>query len=611
MFPTLYNQNGMRPTVQTRFGGLNHNLSAGDGEIFWMENLSGREYPLLTPRERRGLVNTLTSPGGIGALDYPWWADGTGFYYNGVLKGAVTAGQKQFAFMGGRVLIFPDKKYYDVTAGEFGSMEEHWSGTLTFKNGTYAGVTANANTLYASSAAWAFRVGDAVTISGCTVHPENNKTAIVREVEGDELRFYENAFTLDTNWFFRVEDALPTGTYNFAPGTTVYQFTLSTAMSAGDTLSWDGSTLTAVIGGTSSTLSVMTGMSGTELDFYEVPVAYTETGTISVSRTVPSLEYVCVNENRLWGCKGDAIYASALGDPFNFNVFDGLSTDSWQSETEGAGDFTACVSYMGYPIFFKEDMLYKVYGDKPSNFQWTPSSRLGVKSGCSRSLAAAGEVLFYLSRVGICAYTGGVPTVISDPLGVNTRWKNATAGSDGVRYYVSMSDGTAYSLFVFDPRYQLWHREDATHAVGFAFWDGGLYMLSSDGKLWRIDGTKGTKEGKVSWTAESADFTRFYETTDTNSQNKKGLLRLQLRCELAAGSSITASVMFDTDGTWREIGTVSGAEVKKSYILPLILRRCDHFRLKLTGVGESVIYSLTEDKYSGSSLQGGSVSLPV
>ena len=93
MLPTLPFTDGMRPTVQTRFGGLNHNLSAGDGEIYWMDNLSGREFPLLTPRERRGLIKTLTSPGGIGALDYPWWTDGTGFYYNGVQKGTVTSGQ--------------------------------------------------------------------------------------------------------------------------------------------------------------------------------------------------------------------------------------------------------------------------------------------------------------------------------------------------------------------------------------------------------------------------------------------------------------------------------------------------------------------------------------
>lgn len=612
MLPQLSDRSGMRPTVQTRFGGLNHNLSAGDGEIYWMQNLSGNEFPLLTPRKRRGLMRTLTSPGGIGALDKPWWVDGTSFYYNGTSKGTVTAGQKQFATMGGKVFIFPDKKYYDINGNTFGSMEETWSGSLSFRNGTYAGVSAQANTLYASNAGWKFHAGDAVTISGCTDHPENNKTAIIREVSGNYLRFYENTFRLDTVWEYSPPGGvMAQGMYHFSIGTASKEFVIYTATYNVAALVWDGTSLVIrIAGGGAEYPQVSDGQDGTLLTFHDVSANYTESSTVTITRTMPDLDFVCVNENRLWGCKGDTIFASALGNPFNFNVFDGLSSDSWQSDTEGAGDFTACVSYGGYPIFFKEEAVYKVYGDKPSNFQWTPSSRLGVKSGCSRSLAVAGEVLYYLSRVGVCAYTGGIPAVISDALGVNARWQDAAAGSDGVRYYVSMSDGTAYSLFVYDPRNLLWHREDAAHAVGFAFWEGGLYMLCSDGKMWRNDGTKGTKESAVSWQAEFADFTRFYETTDTASQNKKGLLRLQLRCELAAGSSITAYVMFDSDGQWREIGTVTGAEVKKSYILPMVLRRCDHFRLKLTGVGESVIYSLTEDKYSGSNLQGGNVTLP-
>ena len=315
------------------------------------------------------------------------------------------------------------------------------------------------------------------------------------------------------------------------------------------------------------------------------------------------LDYLCVNENRLWGCRGDTIYASKLGDPFNFQVFEGLATDSWQSETLDAGEFTGCVSYLGYPIFFKEEAVYKVYGDKPANYQWTPSARLGVRAGCHRSLAIAGETLYYLSRVGVCAYTGGIPALISDALGANVRWQDAAAGSDGVRYYVSMSDGEAWSLFVYDTRYRTWHREDDAHALGFAFWDGALGMLCADGCLWRLDGSRGTREGEVSWEAEFADFDRFFETSDSYSQNKKGLLRLQLRCALSPGSSLEALVMYDSDGLWHSLGTLEGAAAKKSDNLPMILRRCDHFRLKLRGVGNAVIYSLTEVRYSGSNLQ--------
>ena len=600
--PEMTSRSIMHPAVQTSFGGLDHNLRARDGAIWWMENLSGREFPLLTPRCGRGLLAALQSPGGIGAGDAAWWADGTGFYYAGVRKGTVAAGEKAFAAMGRYVLIFPDKKYYDTAADEFGSMEESWQGGATFCGGTYAGTPARANTIRVSGAAWAFRPGDALTLSGCVRHPENNKTLILRETEGDELRFDENALTLDRRWAFRPEAATEAGTYHFKPEDTALQFELGSALAAGDSLLWDGTALTASIGGVSSTLVVETGGGGTELLFAAEPADCEETA-VTIARLVPDLDFLCVNENRLWGCKGDTIYASKLGDPFNFHVFEGLASDSWQSGTLDAGAFTGCVSYLGYPIFFKEEAVYKVYGDKPSNYQWTPSARLGVKAGCHKSLAMAGETLFYLSRAGICAYNGGIPALVSEALGANIQWQDAAAGSDGVRYYVSMSDGEAWSLFVYDTRYRVWHREDASHALGFAFWDGGLSMLCADGRLWRLDGSRGTAEGPVNWEAEFADFTRSYEETDGLSQNKKGLLRLRLRCTLPAGSSLEALVMYDSDGIWHSAGTLEGAAAKGSRGLPLILRRCDHFRLKLRGVGGAVIYSLSELRYPGSELQ--------
>lgn len=611
--PQMNDRSIMRPTVRTRFGGLNNNLSAQDGEIVWMENMSSREYPLLRPRQPRGLVQTLGSPNAIGAQDEPFWVDGSGFYYDGVYRGAVDSQtDKQFAVMGSMVLIFPDKKYYDFKSGTFGSLavEAGYTG-IAFKNGTYTGIPADANTIYKSGAAWSFSAGDALTISGCVTHPENNKTAIVREVDGDYLRFYENTFVLDSTIRYTVSyEGLPEGTYHFEEGG---QFALDVDLLEGDTLTWNGTSIDAVIGGISSTIPVTEGDEGDLLVFSDIPTDYTESGMVTLAREVPDLNFVCVNENRLWGCRGDTIYASALGDPFNFNVFDGLSTDSWTSDTTDKGDFTACVSFGGYPIFFKEESIVKVQGDKPSNFMWTAASRFGVKAGCDRSLAVAGETLFYLSRAGICAYQGGMPKVISDPLGASMKWYDAVAGSDGLRYYVSMWDENGEChLFVFDSRYGVWHREDSSNAVGFAFWDEGLYMLLSTGELYRMDGAEGSPEGDVEWQVKFADSYRFYETTDSGSQAKKGPLRILIRAELSRYATIDVNVKYDGGTTHREATLEGGSsEKKKSYIVPLVLRRCDHYRLSLDGYGDAVVYSISEERYNGSPFQGSSnISLP-
>lgn len=615
--PYMSDKSIMRPTVRTQFGGLNNNLSARDGEIVWMENMSSREFPLLTPRNQRAWVQSISKPYGIGARDHLYWVSDTSFYYDGVLKGTVAASPKQFAAMGNMICIFPDKKYYDIDSGTFGNLAAGVSGQtgVQFQNGTYAGVPAEANTIYKAGASWGFSAGDAIAISGCTTHPENNKTAIVREVEGDYLRFYEGTFTLDSTIRYTAgEEGLPAGTYHFEEGG---QFTLSSDLSEGDTLTWTGTSITAVIGGVTSTIAVTTGTGGELLVFSDIPTNYTEAGTLSLGREVPDLDFVCVNENRLWGCKGDTIYASALGDPFNFNVFDGLSSDSWTSAVPDEGDFTACVSYGGYPIFFKEDSICKVQGDKPSNFQWTLSSRFGVKEGSSWSLAVAGETLFYLSRAGICSYNGGAPRVISEPLGANTRWAAAYGGSDGIRYYVSLWDydeSDVSGLYVFDTRYGVWHREDYSYAM-FAFCYESLYMLTNTGDLYRLDGDTnyGGSEGNFEWQVKFADSDNFYETTDTTSQNKKGgPLRILIRATLPQNSTIEVKIKYD-DGTTHTVGTLEGSSSakKKTYILPLILRRCDHYRLSMDGYGDAVIYSIAVERYSGSQFQGSSsVSLP-
>ena len=608
MLPQMSDRSMMRPVVRTGFGGLNNNLSAQDGEIVWMENMSSREYPLLTPRPQRGAVQEFEEPYSIGAQDVPFWVDGDGFYYDGVRKGTVSRGAKQFAVIGSLVIIMPDKKYYDFRADVFGDLaiEQSFSG-VSFINGTYKGVPAVANTIYKAGAAWTFAAGDAVPITGCATHPENDKVVVVQDVEGDYLYFEERVFTLDSTIRYTApQEGLEAGTYHFDVGQDApdwRQFTPSSDLSEGDTLTWNGTSLDAVIGGVSSTIPVTEGEEGRLVVFADIPTDYTEPGEITLARKVPDLDYICVNENRLWGCKGDTIYASAQGNPFNFDVNEGLSTDSWQSDTTDAGDFTACVSYQGYPIFFKEDSIFKVQGDSARNFAWTRTDRLGVKAGCAGSLAVAGEALFYCSRVGICVYQGGMPRVISDPLGANTRWSYAVGGSDGIRYYVSMEDEEEIChLFAYDTRYGTWHREDSTEVLGFAFWDGGLYMMDS-GHLWRMDGTEGEPEGTLNWQVKFADSVRAYETTDTGSQNKKGPLRILIRATLGESSTITVKIKYD-DGSTRTVGTLEGSDGKKrSYILPLILRRCDHYRLSLDGVGDAVVYSLTAEQYSGSQFQ--------
>ena len=530
--PSIVYQDGIRKGTQVKFGGLNHNLGAGDGELWDMRNMTSDYYPLLASRGKRRLFRTLTKGNGLFSWDALAWADGTKFFYGGIERGSVEDSEKTFCALGAYLIILPDKKYYNTLTGEFGSLESEWAGTsLTFTNGKLFEEEAKANTIQCAGVDWSayFKAGDAVTISGCTKHTENNKTPVIREIDGDKMYFYEYAFTLDG-------------------------------------------------------------------DKGETP--YTESGNMTVRRTVPMLRYICENENRLWGCDDTTIYASKLGDPFNWNVYEGLDTDSYAVDTGSAGKFTGCVSFLGYPIFFKEDHIYKVYGSLPSNFEIMGSATLGVADGSGRSLAIAGETLFYLSRAGIMVYSGGIPQPIGSAFGMD-RFKNAVGGSDGLKYYVSMTGPDGELLYVYDTQKGLWHTEDATKARYFARFGGNLFLLNDQGEVWIAgnvqNAPESTEEETVAWSAEFGDFTE-------NDPNKKGVSKLQLRMELEEGAEVQVYLKFD-GGEWLKVDEKLCEAKKRSYYLPIVPRRGDHYRLKLEGKGAFRLYSLTREYYSGSELK--------
>lgn len=337
---------------------------------------------------------------------------------------------------------------------------------------------------------------------------------------------------------------------------------------------------------------------GKTLRFYEFTFtvtgdSITETGTVTLARKVPDMDFVCANENRLWGCKDDTIYASKLGDPFNWYVFDGISTDAWSVNTGTAGKFTGCVSYLGYPVFFKENGIFKVYGAKPANYQVMASATLGVDAGSERSLAVAGETLYYLSRAGIVAYTGGVPTVVSAPLGHGVM-RNAVAGSDGRKYYVSIETENGTRLFVLDTKAGAWHAEDDLAIVGTAY-KGGLYALSADGRLQIIAAPQeipanSAAETEIESMLEFGDF-------DFDNFASKYPVRLRLRLSTENNAEVTVYISYD-GGEWETVKTVRGAG-KRSVYLPVPIRRCDHFRLKLSAVGEWRLHAIAWELHSG------------
>lgn len=644
-----------RREVRTEWGGINLNENAGDGELIEAMNMSSREFPLLanarfTKTQGTDYYLAVYPYGGQLGYEYRiadaiWLHDPTPGRED-LLLGTIpgTNVTKQFAILGDRMCLFSepllnggqDKQVYYFKYGATEPMESVYTLEMQAEDeaiamdGTYDGVPAAGNTIYLPGADWInrFSVGDAVTISGFW-DQHNNKTAVIREIDEDYLRFDENTF----------EPEVLRGLYRITVGNIAVNQKLYFEIED-VAYQWENNSGADIPMGSWLEVSYAAGL-GYIVDYRDAGVAFTATATqnptgyrqvyshvtFSVGRLVPDLDYVCVNENRVWGCKGDTIYCSKLGDPLNWNVYQDLSTDSWSVETGTPGDFTGCASFQGYPTFFKENCVFKVLGDTPQNFTLRKVNIMGVKDGAYKTVVEIRGRLYYLSHAGVMEWNGGdYPSIISGVLGIEpgavSEYGSLGAGTDSLRYYIELMPEVyqrqvdafipQMGVYVYDTRYGTWHflsdegggyRTVMFAGDGVYNWMIKDYALSPGGNvplptIYALHDFNPSKDTTTDWAVTFADSTRAYKTALAGSESKKAVLRLLIRCRLAG--SMKVWIAYD-GGDFEQAGEFGGEDgmAKNSRVVPLILRRCDFWQLRLTGVGDAVIYSIAVERYGG------------
>lgn len=547
------------------FRGLNLNLFVGEDEFAHMENLCATNYPVMTPRAKRATVNTIASAQGLYARGKLCWCADKKFFYDGVQKAAgLAAGEKIMVGMGAYVIIFPDGIRYNTLTGVADSLAASWA--------------------QATSA----------TISLCRLdgQPYNDVTASESAPENPE----NGDYWLDTSGDVHVLKIYSAGTWQSIPTTyaKVACTGIGSSFSVGDAVEISGGP--DEVNGAHEIAAVDTG-------YIVIPCVLDQAATVAsgmaVTRSLPAMDYVCELNNRLWGCSSakHEIYCCKLGDPTNWNTLGTGAGDAWAATIGSDGDFTGCCAYAGSVLFFKENVLHKVFGSKPSNFQITDTPLRGVQKGCHKSIRQVNETLIYKSRDGVVAYDAGNPQTISDNLG-QAQYKNAAAGVQGDRYYISMQDEDgAWNMFVFNEAKGQWHREDATQAKYFAELNGQLYFIRADGKLIAVQGRReagATLEDEIDWYGETGDI-------DINTNDNKYLSRVQVRAAVGEGATLKIEAMYDSDGEWHLMYR-RGASRKASFTVPMIPMRCDHLRLRISGHGHSAVYAISKTFEGGTEL---------
>jgi hypothetical protein len=299
------------------------------------------------------------------------------------------------------------------------------------------------------------------------------------------------------------------------------------------------------------------------------------------------MKYVCASANRIWGCdlNGNEIYASALGDIFNFYKFEGISDDSWTA-TVGEGDkWTGCATLNGTPCFFKRDRVFTVSGSRPSSFGYNEISLAGCVD--NESIAVVKNTMFYMSEDGVYAFSGGNPTKISDK--ITGKWLSGVGGAWRDKYYLCREyEPDKHHLLIFDTSNGLWHKENtrwyaAQHAPE------RFYYIAKDGEYFSLrspdPATKDSiLEGELSWYAETGD-------REAIPSGNNYITEIDIT--LSVEGNCDVSIQYDGSGDWKYIGFVENV-IKRDRKIRFAPRRCQYYRLRFEGKGETTIHSITE-----------------
>lgn len=565
-----------------------------------------------------------------------------GFYAGDekVMDLAYAGGLKRFVSMGAYLLIWPDKVWYNTSDGTHGNMEKMFSAAA----GTYLDHNLTSSSgpdgqeVYDIYVLWYIRPcsrdGKIVYTTGANYGEK--RVVVVDGIEYHYLNFVKPKEPKNGDAYIDRETRTPYIYNDISKDWSAQDVPvmwleckgIGSAFAPGDCIRVSG-----IDPGTYSGLNVgdnpsdgvyrevlVTGENYIVLDAYAPAEAHgimndtpPAEGYVKAAMDIPDMDYVIEAQNRLWGCKYgtvngklvNEIYASALGRFDVWRKYAGVSTDSYAASIGSDGRWTGAVNYQGYPLFFKEDRMHKVYVSASGAHRIQEYTMRGVQPGGAKSLAVVNGVLFYKARDCVCAYDGsGAPTDVSEKLNLNSLSRPGSTTSIAAAYrdkyylYLQMNTPPGSRLLVLDTRRGAWYREnlpigsiiDFTEFMGSLLCAaGGIEEIAHDNQVSELIGTE---EGNVAWSCETGLIG--YSTVE-----QKYVSRFNIRMSLARDAYMDVLVQYDSDGVWHNQGRIQGVGTR-TFMLPVRPRRCDHFRIRLEGSGNVRIYSFAKIFEAGS-----------
>lgn len=342
---------------------------------------------------------------------------------------------------------------------------------------------------------------------------------------------------------------------------------------------------------------------------------YFTVGNFVISSVEKTLDVYFSNKNRLWGAenKSNTIYASALGDLFAVEQYDGLSTDSYAVAVTSDGPFTGGCALGDRVLFFKQDRVYEIFGDYPAEYTMYEYVCPGVRKGAERSIVVIEDTVFYLGDRGVFSYRGGgKPTLVSRKLGDLPRQFSKVYAADvfGDYYIFAQQNETCWAY-----RLDLTRGDWVKHDLGAVNPIDGIQRLDGPFALY-CNGVAEDENGKIinltqdrrpfgygrAWFAE---FKPFRGWTD----GKKRVRKLRLRLSMGVRRSWVRVLLKKDAGRWVEIRTITRTTDDNNTIdfdgaeqiveIPIHPNRGATHRIRLEGEGVCRIMALGHEEIKG------------
>lgn len=634
LYPTNFSVPRTSRIVTEVFGGYNANTVIGDNEFSYINNMSTDSYPALATRKHHALYKNFKHQilGAISTNDKLTYVyldnakrlhividedEESGDYtidYTPLKDSEYTG--RSIVVMGAYYVILPDKMY-------FNSVDPNDKGKIEIKNTVNGDIKIQLTNEEGKPYSAEYRGEEEPT------KDPNYKDLVF--YDGDiwentndnrlyEYSFNKNSWTLVEHKYITIE--APKLTEGLETGDLIDISGLVNADEPYANINLEG------VNGSRKIVKI-DGDSLTVEYSIEVSFLIEVRASITVARTMPNMDIIFEHENRLWGCRyGDSIngefvneiYASALGDFKRWYVFDGVSTDSFTASVGTPGKFTAGISYLGRPYFFKEDSILTVYGKYPAQYQLDVTNGRGVLEGADKSLALVNELLYYRSRHDICAFDGTLPVSVSYALGElplpDTRFDNPAYGTACAfrdNYIIALSyrkknETPINGMLIYDTRTKIWQiTDDEMVSIGnliliegqqdvYRLYPGNDFVHTLYDTPYNNENIAPDYEKKFSWAIETGDI--FLSTPDN-----KYITRITIR--LRAENDVHVKVKYARGSYDDELTHTSTLACKKtlhSFSLPIKSIRTDSFRIRIEGKGQACIYSIAKTVEEGSEL---------